>query len=107
MRFPAGMLALAAALGAGSCSETRLRPEARAETPALEASGLSGEWQRTLADRISTFGRRNLIAVVDAAFPESSSPGVETVTTGRPALEVLGALLESLRGAPHLRAHVF
>jgi len=103
MRFPAGMLALACALGAGSCSEMRLCPDSRPQVPRVELA----DWQRTLAERVSTFGRRNLIAVVDAAFPESSSPGVETVVTGRRGLEVLGAVIDSVRGSPHLRAHVF
>jgi len=81
-------------------------------TPARPALAISAErsrgdepWRAVLAERIEVFGHRNVIAVVDAAFPALSSPGIETVATHASQDVVLEAVLAAIAGTGHLRPH--
>jgi len=39
-------------------------------------------WKRLLARQLPELGHRNLIGVVDAAYPLQTSAGIETIVTG-------------------------
>ncbi len=62
------------------------------------------DWRAALAHALPLLGHRNCIVVADAAYPWQSSPGIETIATGAPHLEVLKAVVEAVARAPHLRA---
>ena len=62
------------------------------------------DWRAALARALPLLGHRNCVVVADAAYPWQSSPGIETIATGVPHLEVLKAVVEAVARAPHLRA---
>lgn len=83
-------------------------PEATARPAlAISAERPRGDepWRAVLAERVGIFGHRNVIAVVDAAFPALASPGIETVATHASQDEVLDAVLAAIAGTGHLRPH--
>lgn len=65
------------------------------------------DWREKLAGAMPLLGHRNWVLVVDSAYPLQSSPGVETIETGRPMGEVLGTVLETINRAPHVRPDLF
>lgn len=65
------------------------------------------DWRAKLAEAMPLLGHRNWVLVVDSAYPLQSSPGVETIETGRPMGEVLPAVLDVISRAPHVRPDVF
>jgi hypothetical protein len=66
-----------------------------------------GEWRAVLADRVSAFGHRNWIAVVDSAYPAQARAGIETVITNANQLDVAKAVLDELGKVKHVRPVVY
>lgn len=62
------------------------------------------DWRAALARALPLLGHRNCIVVADSAYPWQASPGIETIATGAPHLDVLKAVLEAIEHAPHVRA---
>ncbi len=62
------------------------------------------KWIGTLRERLSLFGHRNWVGVVDSAYPLQTSPGVEMIDTRTDALEVIGVVLGAIEASPHIRA---
>ena len=60
-------------------------------------------WKSVLAQRLSLFGHRNWIGVVDSAYPWQTAPGIETVATGADHFVVLKGVLDAVRRASHVR----
>ena len=69
--------------------------------------GQRPDWREKVAEAMPLLGHRNWVLVVDSAYPLQSSPGVETIETGRPMGEVLTAVLETVNRAPHVRPDIF
>jgi hypothetical protein len=76
-------------------------------TAASETAGRSAVWQQIVRDRLPLFGHRNVIAVVDSAYPAQSRPGVETVVTGALQIEVARTVLAEVGKARHVRPRIF
>lgn len=74
-------------------------PENRTMAPAI--------WKNELDRILPVFGHRNWILVVDKAFPEQTTEGMEYVDTGRTLPEVLSGVLEALSSQPHIRPAVY
>lgn len=72
-----------------------------AQTPARP------DWHAALEDELPLLGHRNWILIVDSAYPLQSSPGIETVETDAPEVEVLRHVLGALDRTIHLRPDVF
>jgi hypothetical protein len=70
----------------------------------MEHASSPSDWRAALARSLPLLGHRNCIVVADAAYPWQSSPGLETIATGAPHLEVLKAVVEAVERAPHVRA---
>jgi hypothetical protein len=68
------------------------------------AAAPPSDWRAALARSLPLLGHRNCIVVADAAYPWQASPGIETIATGAPHLEVLKAVLDAIERAPHVRA---
>lgn len=83
----------AALVSAGCCASDGLRAEP--------------DWRGRLDASLRLYGHRNWIAVVDAAYPAQTKPGVETIVTGANQLEVVSAVLAGLDAAGHVRPAVF
>lgn len=64
-------------------------------------------WKETLNARLPFYGHRNWIVVADSAYPEQSSPGIETLVSGAAQTEVLKQVFESLAASKHVRPNVY
>jgi hypothetical protein len=65
------------------------------------------DWRTVLEDEIPLLGHRNWILIVDSAYPLQSSPGVETIETDTPQVEVLRHVLGAIDRSIHLRPDIF
>ena len=97
-----------------ACAQPRPSPASMLESPAPpellpapapeEDAEPAPAWRKILAERVATFGHRNVIAVVDSAYPAHASPAIETIATGASHDEVLAAVLSGLRESRRVRA---
>ena len=60
-------------------------------------------WKQTLHERAARYGHRNIIAIVDSAYPSQSKPGIEMVATGAGQIEVVDAVLREIASNKHIR----
>jgi hypothetical protein len=65
------------------------------------------DWRTVVDEELPLLGQRNWLLVVDSAYPLQSSPGVETVETDSPQIEVLRYVLGALDRSVHLRPEIF
>src|SRR5579863_9206439 len=65
------------------------------------------DWHAVLDEELPVLGHRNWILIVDSAYPLQSSPGVETVETDAPQMEVLRHVLAEIDRSIHLRPDIF
>ena len=56
-----------------------------------------------MAEAMPLLGHRNMILIVDSAYPLQSSPGIETIETNAPQLEVLHHVLNMIDHSVHLQ----
>lgn len=63
-------------------------------------------WSLDLRQRLPRLGHRNVIAVVDAAYPAQTSPGITTVCIGGDQIATVQEVLAAVRAAGHVRADV-
>jgi hypothetical protein len=61
------------------------------------------DWVHTIEERMPLYGHRNWIAVVDAAYPAQSGPGIETILSGESQQVTMETLLAHLRTCRHVR----
>jgi len=64
-------------------------------------------WQSHLKDELFLMGHRNWILIVDSAYPEQVSPGIETVETNADQLDVVRTVLTMMRDSIHVRPVIF
>jgi hypothetical protein len=50
----------------------------------------AGDWKDILTERLSLYGHRNWIVVVDAAYPAQTSQGIETILCEDSPIDVVG-----------------
>lgn len=74
---------------------------------AQRSTDISAGWQARLTEMVPLLGHRNWILVVDSAYPEQNSSGIETVETGASEAEVLRDVLASIDHSIHVRPIVF
>lgn len=74
---------------------------------AFAAPSLAQSWKSQLADELPLLGHRNWILIVDSAYPEQVSPGIETIETHASQLDVLRFVLASIHNSIHVRPIVF
>lgn len=74
---------------------------------ACAPEGGGSSWRDRLEAELPLMGHRNWIVVVDSAYPAQVGAGMEIIVTGADHLEVVGAVLEAVEGAPHVRPVVF
>ena len=60
-------------------------------------------WREKVADAMPLLGHRNMILVVDSAYPLQSAPGIETIETNASQLEVLRHVLSAIDHSVHVR----
>jgi len=69
----------------------------------LPAQAASPDWNARLAGVMPLLGHRNWILVVDSAYPLQTSPGVETIETNAPQLEVVRAVVAAIQRTIQVR----
>ncbi|HMO84184.1 MAG TPA: hypothetical protein PKC18_04600 [Lacipirellulaceae bacterium] len=74
-----------------------------APVPSRANESADSSWQATLERWLPRAGHRNWIAVVDAAYPDQTSSGVEMVVTDEEHLKVVRHVLDRLQQAEHVR----
>ena len=60
-------------------------------------------WQSRVTESMPLMGHRNWILIVDSAYPLQSSPGIETIETSAPQLEVVRYVLGAINSSIHVR----
>ncbi|MDP4291560.1 MAG: hypothetical protein Q8908_10815 [Bacteroidota bacterium] len=65
------------------------------------------DWKKTLSDRLPLLGHRNWIVVVDAAYPDQISSGIETLMCDEPQEEAVKTVIDELNKQSHVRSHIF
>ena len=65
------------------------------------------DWKETLEKELPRLGHRNWIAVVDAAYPLQTSPGVEMICTNADQLSVVRDVLASLASTKRVQPTVY
>ncbi len=64
-------------------------------------------WNEILTERLPAYGHRNWIVVADSAYPDQSSPGIETIVSGASQAQVLETVLRSLAASKHVKPNVY
>lgn len=65
------------------------------------------DWRAELRERLPVLGHRNFVVIADSAYPAQSNPGIRTIYTGRPQLEVVQAVLAAVAAAPHVSPVIY
>jgi hypothetical protein len=65
------------------------------------------DWKTVVDEELPLLGHRNWLLIVDSAYPLQASPGVETIETEAPQIEVLRYVLGALDRSIHLRPEIF
>ena len=75
--------------------------------PAVAQAPSHPDWKTVVEEELPLLGHRNWLLIVDSAYPLQASPGVETVETEAPQIEVLRYVLGALDRSVHLRPEIF
>jgi hypothetical protein len=75
--------------------------------PAQASSHALPAWRTKLAESMPLLGHRNWILVVDSAYPQQISPGVETVETDDTQIEVVRRVLSEINSSIQVRPVIF
>jgi hypothetical protein len=75
----------------------------------LFATSLSAQpdWRDRVAQSMPLLGHRNWIVIVDSAYPLQSSPGIETIETNAPQLDVVRLVLDDINHSIHVRPLIY
>jgi L-fucose mutarotase/ribose pyranase (RbsD/FucU family) len=65
------------------------------------------EWKIALQSRLSEFGHRNWILIVDKAFPAQNADGIVIIDTGENLLNVLSYTLQQIDSSSHIKPIVY
>ena len=71
------------------------------------ASQVHSSWKQTLAARLPLYGHRNWIVIADAAYPDQSRDGIETIATGADQITVVKEVLAALGKTTHVKPTVY
>ncbi len=64
-------------------------------------------WKTVLEEKLPLLGHRNWIVVTDMAYPLQSNPAITTLYAQEDYGEVLAAVSQMIKEAPHVFAHVY
>jgi hypothetical protein len=73
---------------------------------AQDALSTAPNWREKVAEAMPLLGHRNWILIVDSAYPLQSSPGIETIDTSAPQLEVVRHVLSTIDRSIHVRPDI-
>ena len=64
-------------------------------------------WEQQFGEKLLMLGHRNWILVVDKAFPEQSSPGMEYIYANEKLLPVLKQVLNKIHQSTHVKPIIY
>lgn len=67
----------------------------------------SMEWQTALQSKLSAFGHRNWILIVDKAFPMQNGSGITYINSNEKLLPVLSYTLGEIRNSSHVKPIIY
>lgn len=67
----------------------------------------SDSWKPELKNKLSEYGHRNWILIVDKAFPSQNSAGIVTIDTHQGLLKVLDYTLSQINSSSHIKPLIF
>jgi len=73
----------------------------------VAAHAATPDWNVRLQEAMPLLGHRNWILVVDSAYPLQTSPGIETIETNAPQLEVVKAVLHAINRSIQVRPVIY
>ncbi len=74
--------------------------------PPADANG-NANWRAEVSAELPLLGHRNWILIVDSAYPLEVSPGIQTIETDEPQLEVTRFVLGAIDGSIHVRPDIY
>lgn len=75
--------------------------------PPMSDSSSQKTWQETLNNRLPYLGHRNWIVVADSAYPQQTSPGIETILAEGGVASALETVLAAVKNSIHVRPIVY
>jgi hypothetical protein len=72
-----------------------------------EPVAASASWQAKVRQTLPLLGHRNWILIVDSAYPQQNSPGIETIETDAPMADVLREVMDEIDHSIHVRPVVY
>ena len=72
-----------------------------------ESTDTQKDWKVKFNERLPLLGHRNWILIVDKAYPEQTTAGVETINTDEDLLSVLKYVKSGIDSSTHVNAEVF
>jgi hypothetical protein len=73
----------------------------------LPAQTNAANWRQRLDEAMPLLGHRNWILVVDSAYPLQISPGIETIDTNSPHIDVLRTVMKEIDRSIQIRPEIF
>ncbi len=73
----------------------------------MKSSATAQGWQQILRDKLAIFGHRNWIVVADAAYPEQSRSGIETVLSDADHVQAVRAVCNAIANCGHVRPRIY
>lgn len=73
----------------------------------LRSVAATPDWNKKLDEAMPLLGHRNWILVVDSAYPLQTAPGIETIETNAPQMDVLRAAFAAIEHSIQVRPVVF
>jgi len=64
-------------------------------------------WLKKLRNTLPLFGHRNWIVIADAAYPQQTSGGIETVVVDAEQIDMVRMVFEMITASSHVRANVY
>src|SRR6476646_6764844 len=92
---------LSAVLLIVSCTIGCKNSASKTEEPA------SDSWKPEFKNKLSEYGHRNWILIVDKAFPAQNSAGIVTIDTHQGLLKVLEYTLSQIDSSTHVKPTIF
>jgi hypothetical protein len=77
------------------------------KTTEMQTKNNSISWKTYFDDKITEFGHRNWILIVDKAFPSQTAAGIITINTNEEFLDVLKYTMKQIDNCTHVKPIVY
>lgn len=77
------------------------------KTNEMQTKNNTTSWKATFDDKLTEFGHRNWILIVDKAFPSQTAAGIITINTNEELLSVLKYTMKQIDNSTHVKPIVY